>query len=558
MEVNSTTIAYFSAEIGISASLPTYSGGLGVLAGDHIKAAADAGLSMVGITLLYKEGYFKQRVDEKGKQTETYPRFDPEPKLKQIPDKFILRLRERDVWIEAYEYLYEGQDGHTIPIYFLDTDLEENFYDDRNISLRLYSGNKDHRILQEAILGFGGIRLLKILDYKNIETYHMNEGHCSFLTLALLEKFNGDENKVRTMCHFTTHTPVEAGHDHFAIGRCRKLLHGLLPENLKLPSWVQNSRLHMTELGLYFSRSANGVSKLHGQVAQDQFPDFSIDYITNGVYHPYWMGKSFRELFDIKIPSWRKNPKLLLNLENISDENLEWAHWSHKDFLLGYANSQTQKALSGDVLTIGFARRAAEYKRARLIFSDPDRLIKLGHHKIQIIFAGKAHPKDQSGKDIIQEIVRNANTLIGKVKVIFLENYNMWLGRLITSGVDVWLNTPLCPNEASGTSGMKAALNGIPNLSTLDGWWVEGCDHGNNGWAIGSPDSCNDDEDAESLYQLLEDDVIPTFYNDKQKWNQMMRSSIQTAVNFTAHRMIIEYQQKFYQKHHKEVVSSIK
>ena len=558
MEVNSTTIAYFSAEIGISASLPTYSGGLGVLAGDHIKAAADAGLSMVGISLLYKEGYFKQRVDEKGFQSETYPRFDPEPKLKQLPDKFILRLRERDVWIAAYEYSYKGQDGQTISIYFLDTDLEENFHDDRIISLRLYSGDKDHRILQEAILGFGGIRLLEILGYKNIETYHMNEGHCSFLTLALLEKFNGDENKVRSMCHFTTHTPIAAGHDHFAIDRCRKLLCGLLPENLKLPSWVQNSRLHMTELGLYFSRSANGVSKLHGKVAQNQFPDFSIDYITNGVYHPYWLGKSFRELFDIKKPGWRTNPDLLLDLDNISDDELSWAHWSHKHFLLGYANSQTQKALSEDVLTIGFARRAAEYKRARLILSDPDRLIKLGHHKIQIIFAGKAHPKDHTGKNIIREVVENANQLMGEVKIIFLENYNMWLGRLITSGVDVWLNTPLRPNEASGTSGMKAALNGIPNLSILDGWWAEGCEHGVNGWAIGEPDFCDDKADADSLYQILEQEVIPTYYNDKQKWNQMMRSSIQTAVDFTAHRMIIEYQQKFYQKHHKEVVSSVK
>ena len=556
MEVKETTIAYFSAEIGISASLPTYSGGLGVLAGDHIKAAADAGLPMVGITLLYKEGYFEQRVNETGEQTETYPRFDPESKLKQLPDKFILRLRERDVWIEAYEYSYKGEGGQTISIYFLDTDIKENFHDDRTISLRLYSGNKDHRILQEAILGFGGIQLLKILGYENIQTYHINEGHCSFLTLALLEKFSGDEEKVRSMCHFTTHTPVEAGHDHFAIERCRKLLYGLLPEKLKLPSWVQNSRLHMTELGLYFSRSANGVSKLHGQVAQDQFPDFPIDYITNGVYHPHWVGKSFGELFDNKISCWRTDPDLLLDLNNISDDELKWAHWFQKHILLKYASSQAQKAFSEDILTIGFARRAAEYKRARLIFSDPDRLVKLGKNKIQLVFAGKAHPKDQTGKDIIRQVIENANELRGKVKVIFLENYNMWLGRLITSGVDVWLNTPLRPNEASGTSGMKASLNGIPNLSILDGWWAEGCRHGENGWAIGSPDSCDDKSDAESLYQLLEDEVIPTFYNDSRKWTQIMRSCIQTSVQFTAHRMIGEYKQKFYQNHHQKVLNS--
>ena len=548
MEIKDTTIAYFSAEIGISANLPTYSGGLGVLAGDHIKAATDTGLPMVAITLMYKEGYFKQRVDEKGIQTETYPRFDPKSKLKQIPDKFILRLRGRDVWVVAYEYLYKGENGQTISIYFLDTDLDKNSHDNRSISLRLYSGNKNHRILQEAILGFGGIRLLEILGYENIQTYHMNEGHCSFLTLALLQKFKGDEDKVRSKCHFTTHTPVEAGHDHFSVDRCRKLLDNLLPKDLNLPSWVQNSRLHMTELGLYFSRSANGVSELHGQVAQDQFPDFPIGYITNGVQHSYWMGKSFQELFDIKIPGWRTQPDFLLDLNNITDDELNWAHSSQKDFLLDYANSQTQKALSEDVLTLGFARRAAEYKRARLIFSDLERLKKLGHNKIQIIFAGKAHPKDFTGKEIIQSVVKNANSLMGEVKVIFLENYNMWLGKLITSGVDIWLNTPLRPNEASGTSGMKAALNGVPNLSILDGWWAEGCEHGVNGWAIGEPDFCDDKADADSLYQILEQEVIPIYYNDKQKWTNLMRVSIEKSVQFTAHRMIAEYEHKFYTK----------
>ncbi len=548
MENNNLSIAYFSAEIGISASLPTYSGGLGVLAGDHIKAAANAEIPMVGITLLYKEGYFKQRVDEEGNQTEVYPKFDPEPMLEKLPKLFSLRLRERDVWIQAYRLLYKGETGHVIPIYFLDTDIEKNFNDDRKITLRLYSGDKDHRILQEAILGFGGIRLLDMLGIREIQTYHMNEGHCSFLTLALLEKYDEDEEKVRSLCHFTTHTPVPAGHDHFAVERCRKLLHGLLPENLHLPSWVQNSRLHMTELGLYFSRSANGVSELHGRVAREQFPDFHIDHITNGVYHPYWLGKSFRELFDIKLPGWRVNPELLTDLGNISDEELQWAHWSHKDFLLGYANSQTQKALSRDVLTIGFARRAAEYKRARLIFSDPERLTKLGRNKIQIVFAGKAHPKDSTGKEIIKSVVNNANAFRGEVKVIFLENYNMWLGRLITSGVDVWLNTPLRPNEASGTSGMKAALNGVPNCSILDGWWAEGCMHGENGWAIGNAKSCDDKKDAESLYSILENQIIPTYYENSDKWVKIMRHSIESSVRYSAYRMINDYQNKFYSR----------
>ena len=558
MKQQNTRIAYFSSEIGISSSLPTYSGGLGVLAGDHIKASTDADLSMVGISLLYKEGYFKQKVDKEGKQIESYPRFDLNLKLKQLPNKFKLRLRERDVWIGVYEYLYKGEGDQITPIYFLDTDLEENTSDDRVLSLRLYSGDKDHRILQEALLGFGGVHLLEILGYKNIETYHMNEGHCSFLTLALLKKFNGDEDKVRSLCHFTTHTPVEAGHDHFSIGRCRKILHNLLPDNLKLPTLIQNNRLHMTELGLYFSRSANGVSELHGEVARNQFPNFSIDHITNGIYHPYWLGKSFQELFDSKVPGWKTNPSLLLSLNNMTDKELDIAHSSQKNILLEYANKQSGILLSNDILTIGFARRAAEYKRARLIFSNPDRLAELGKNKIQIIFAGKAHPKDERGKNIIQGIFEDARRLAESIKIIFLENYNIQLGHIITSGVDVWLNTPLRPNEASGTSGMKAALNGVPNLSVLDGWWAEGCIHDKNGWAIGTIDSCDDKSDAESLYQLLESKVIPTFYNDRKKWIDMMRSSMETSVDFTAHRMIKQYWKYFYQIKEKEAYNSIK
>jgi starch phosphorylase len=262
---------------------------LGVLPGDHIKAAGDLGLDMCAITLLYREGYFKQRIDEKGVQTETYPRFDPHPLLKKLDVNLTLRLRERNVWVQVYQFDYVGQTGKIIPIYFLDTDFDDNFADDRNISLRLYSGEKDHRILQAAILGFGGIKLLEELGYDQIQTYHMNEGHCAFLVLSLLEKYKGNVDEVKKRCHFTTHTPVPAGHDHFAESRVKKLLHGLIPEDLQLPSLVQNGRFHMTELGLYFSRSANGVSKLHGQVAREQFPWSHIGHITNGVHHSYWM-----------------------------------------------------------------------------------------------------------------------------------------------------------------------------------------------------------------------------------------------------------------------------
>ena len=541
-------IAYFSAEIGISSSLPTYSGGLGVLAGDHIKAAGDIGLNMCAITLLYREGYFKQRIDEEGIQTETYPRFDPYPLLKKLDVKFTLRLRARDVWIQVYRFDYVGHGGHAVPIYFLDTDVEENINDDRIISQRLYSGNKDHRILQEAILGFGGARLLDELGQNDIKKYHMNEGHCSFLVLNLLEKFNGDMEKVKSLCHFTTHTPVPAGHDHFSEKRVKKLLRGLLPEDLKLPSLVQNGRLHMTELGLYFSRTANGVSALHGDVAQDQFPWSNIDFITNGVHHSYWMGSPFKRVYDQYVPEWRANPECLLMIDDIADDVIWNAHQERKQYLLGYANSQVSKALDKDTLTIGFARRAATYKRAQLLFHDMDRLESLGAKKIQVIFSGKAHPKDHEGKEIIRQIVSKSKAMFGKVKIIYLENYNMWLGRMITSGVDVWLNTPLRPNEASGTSGMKATLNGVPNLSVLDGWWAEGCKNGVNGWAVGDPKHPDDASDADHLYSVLENSVIPTFYNDRNKWISMMKEAIKTSVDFTAHRMIMEYNQKFYQE----------
>jgi len=540
-------IAYFSAEIGVSSSLPTYSGGLGVLAGDHIKAAGDIGLNMCAITLLYREGYYKQRIDEDGIQSETYPRFDPHPLLEKLNVKFTLRLRSRDVWVQAYKFNYEGQNGQIIPIYFLDTDVEENYDDDRILSLRLYSGDKDHRILQEAILGFGGTKLLDELGYTDIKTYHMNEGHCSFLVLNLLEKFNGDVEKVKNRCHFTTHTPVPAGHDHFAESRVKKLLRGLLPETLKLPSLVQNGRLHMTELGLYYSRSANGVSQLHGDVAQEQFPWAKIGYITNGVHHSYWMGSPFKRMFDSYLPDWRSNPEVLLDVDKIPNNVLLEAHQDRKNYLLGYANSQVTKALDGQTLTIGFARRAATYKRAQLLFHDMERLESIGSGKIQVVFSGKAHPNDEEGKELIRQIVKKSKSMFGKVKIIFLENYNMWLGRMITSGVDIWLNTPLRPNEASGTSGMKATLNGVPNLSVLDGWWAEGCRDNINGWAIGDPNNPDDDSDANHLYSILEKKIIPIFYEDKNKWALLMKEAIKTGVDFTAHRMIHDYNNSYYQ-----------
>ena len=538
-------IAYFSAEIGISSNLPTYSGGLGVLAGDHIKSAADLGINMVAISLLYKEGYFKQIIDQEGKQKEVYPKFIPEPLLTKLDHIFSITLNGKEVFIKACVYKHKSISGNIIPIYFLDTDIPENDSETREITLRLYSGDKKHRILQEAVLGYGGMKLLDILGEDKIAKYHMNEGHCSFLVLDLFKKFNGDVEKVRSKCHFTTHTPVPAGHDQFEFKLVKELLADLVPSELSLPSLKQN-KFHMTELGLYFSNTANGVSKLHGDVAQKQFPWKQIGHVTNGVHHYTWVSNSYATLYDKFFPGWQTKPELLLKIDKVKSDELWEAHFNAKADLLHFANSQLSKALDPNILTIGFARRAATYKRAQLIFKDPKRLIELGAGKIQLIFSGKAHPNDKEGKELIYGIIKNAKEFEDKIKIIYLENYNMWLGKLITTGVDVWLNTPLRPNEASGTSGMKSALNGIPNLSILDGWWEEGCNDKINGWSIGTSENADDESDADSLYDVLENEVIPAFYEDKKRWISIMRNSIATGVDFTSQRMVRDYQKLYY------------
>ncbi|GIR93763.1 hypothetical protein CM15mP94_1780 [bacterium] len=363
-------IAYFSAEIGISSNLPTYSGGLGVLAGDHIKSAADLGINMVAISLLYKEGYFKQIIDQEGKQKEVYPKFIPEPLLTKLDHIFSIKLNGKEVFIKACVYKHKSISGNSIPIYFLDTDIPENDSETREITLRLYSGDKKHRILQEAVLGYGGMKLLDILGEDKIAKYHMNEGHCSFLVLDLFKKFNGDVDKVRSKCHFTTHTPVPAGHDQFEFKLVKELLADLVPSELPLPSLKQN-KFHMTELGLYFSDSANGVSKLHGDVARKQFPWKQIGHVTNGVHHYTWVSNSYATLYDKLFPGWQTKPELLLKIDKVKSDKLWEAHFNAKADLLHFANSQLSKALDPNILTIGFARRAATYKRAQFNFQRP-------------------------------------------------------------------------------------------------------------------------------------------------------------------------------------------
>lgn len=536
------SIAYFSAEIGFSPNVPTYSGGLGVLAGDYLKASADLGLPIMGITLLYREGYVKQKLDNEGKQTEFYPIFYPQNLLKKLPIELSIKLRGNDVKIAVWKYKLRGVGFKTVPIYFLDTDVEGNNKKDRKITHRLYSGGPTMRCLQEAVLGIGGVKLIEQLGHK-IETYHLNEGHSAFLTLALKEKFGSDE-EVKKHCVFTTHTPVPAGHDIFKT----KLVKNILGDYFKkrVHKSFPKSKLNMTHLALYFCRYANGVSELHGEVSRKMFPKNEIDSITNGIHHLTWLGDETERLFDKYLRGWKKNPEKLLEVDAIPDKELWKAHQKNKADLLTYANSATQRGFSPDILTIGFGRRATGYKRAQLLFSDPKRLAKISGGKLQIIFSGKAHPKDSSGKEIIQGIFKTSEKLFESITIAYLENYNMHIGRLITSGVDVWLNTPQRPNEASGTSGMKAVLNGIPNLSILDGWWSEGCRDKENGWAIGDHKDSTDKADANFLYELLENEVIPTYYNDRAKWISLMKEAIKTAVDFTAQRMVQDYANKSY------------
>ncbi|MCK4578643.1 MAG: alpha-glucan family phosphorylase, partial [Candidatus Marinimicrobia bacterium] len=530
--------AYFSAEIGLSDDIPTFSGGLGVLAGDHVKAAADQELPFCAVTLLYKQGYFVQNLLADGTQVENYPVFEYEQELTQLPVRVKLPLEEEVVHVAAWLVIVEGVSGGKVPVIYLDTDLPENSPTARKITRRLYAGGKPCRIMQEAVLGFGGMRMLEKLGAAGIKTYHMNEGHTAFLTLELLRKYH-DLDEVKKRCIFTTHTPIAAGHDVFEEQEVQRILGSLLSNG----SAFEDGRLNMTRLALKSSRAANGVSRLHSQVSSAMFPEHKIGYITNGVHHLTWTSEATQALFDEFLSGWRTDPDQLLEADAIPIADLMAAHNHNKSQMLATINAKYGEEFEVDKLTICFARRAASYKRAGLLLSDLDRLSSICAGRVQVLFAGKAHPLDDAGKAIIKSIVSAADKLRGKVAVAYLEGYNMRLGNLLTSGADIWLNNPERPKEASGTSGMKAALNGALNLSVSDGWWAEGGQHGTNGWTIDSLEG-HYEQDADNLYTLLENDVIPTYCNNSSKWGQMMKASIRTAAGFTSHRMVKEYSDK--------------
>ncbi|MDR2780615.1 MAG: alpha-glucan family phosphorylase [Synergistaceae bacterium] len=546
------SVGYFSMEIGISPHLPTYSGGLGILAGDILKSAADLGVPMVGVTLMYRKGYFRQELNEDGIQIEKPVEWEPEKLLTRLDNRVSIMLEGRKVMVRAWGYIYVGHSGYPLPIYFLDTDIDENSPADKGLTWELYGGDNRYRLCQEMILGVAGLRLLRDLGYNNIKTFHLNEGHAGFISLELTRELGYEDfDKVRDDVIFTTHTPVAAGHDYFPYD----LILGVVEENnaAQLRRMLGGSGVSMTDLGLKFSRYVNAVSKKHAEVSRKMFGTDKVDFVTNGVHSSTWTCPGFARLYDKYIPAWRNDPGRLIQALQLPEEEVWKAHQAAKMRLFAKVLEETGVEFDPDVLTIGFARRAATYKRADLLFSDVKKLLDVGSGQVQLIFAGKAHPHDEPAKEIIKRIISISKEIGSAMPTVFLENYNMDLAQVLTAGVDVWLNTPIRPREASGTSGMKCVHNGVMNFSVLDGWWIEGWIEDVTGWSIGpvpkEVDLIEYDEtqDAMDLYNKLQDKIIPMYYNERHKWITMMKYTIAlNASYFNTHRVVKEYCEKAY------------
>lgn len=547
-----TPVAYLSMEIAVTPDMPTYSGGLGVLAGDTLRAAADMGFPMVAVTLADRCGYFRQHLDASGAQTEEAQPWNPESILALEQPVVRLTIEGRTVAIRAWRYDLTGVNGHIVPVYFLDTDLEENDANDRRLTDRLYGGDGDHRLRQETVLGMGGARILDALGYQPV-VYHMNEGHAALLTIALLEQerhganvdhaSDEDIESVRQRCVFTTHTPVPAGHDRFSSEQAYRILGQDRATLLERVGAFHDGLLNMTYVALRFARFVNAVAMQHGKVSREMFPEYQIGAITNGVHAGTWTAPSFQATYDRHLPRWRQDNLALRYAIDIPEGEIAAAHAESKRALIAAVKERTGVDLHPEIFTIGFARRAATYKRSDLLFQDPERLVRMANDfgGLQILYAGKAHPADEPGKAMIRRVIELGKRLTSDaLKVVYLENYEWTLGALLTGGADLWLNTPKRPYEASGTSGMKAALNGVPSLSILDGWWIEGWIEGVTGWAIAD----RDDEagEAASLYEHLEQAILPVFTRQPDQWQRIMRSTI--ALNgsyFNTQRMLEQY-----------------
>ncbi|HXJ17658.1 MAG TPA: alpha-glucan family phosphorylase [Candidatus Polarisedimenticolia bacterium] len=556
-------VAYFSMEIALDPSMHTYSGGLGILAGDTLRSAADLGVPMVGVTLAYRKGYFLQRLDEMGNQTEAEDPWRPEDAL--APEKAIATvvIEGRTVHVRAWRFAVQGISGHVVPVYLLDTDLPENHAWDRTLTDHLYGGDEHYRVCQEAILGIGGVRILGELGYTQLQGFHMNEGHSSFLALALLEsRLDGrdlgtatesDIEAVRARCIFTTHTPVPAGHDQFSRSLVTQVLGSHWVSALDATHCCPEGVLNMTFVALRFSRYINGVAMRHGEISHGMYPNYPVHAITNGVNAVTWTSSPLCELYDRHIPEWRYDNQYFRYLLHVPVEEIQQAHNRAKAILFEELKKSTGVQFDQATMTLGFARRAATYKRADFLFSHPDRLISIAKSigPLQIVYGGKAHPRDEGGKALIRKVFEAVRALKdAPIRFVYVPNYDWRWAQLITSGVDLWLNTPQRPHEASGTSGMKAALNGVPSLSVPDGWWLEGHMEGVTGWDIGRSEGISEDTESEqtSLNDKLQSVIVPMFYRQPEAYGQVMRSTI--ALNgsfFNTQRMLSQYLRNAYE-----------
>jgi starch phosphorylase len=552
-------IAYFSMEMALRDEIPTYAGGLGILAGDTLRSCAELSLPVVGVSLASRRGYFRQRLSVDGRQSEEPVPWNPAQWAQRLDARVAVRIEGRPVWVGAWLYVLECMTGGSTPVILLDTDLDDNAPVDRAITDQLYGGDDAYRFKQEIVLGIGGARLLTALGFE-IKAFHMNEGHSALLGLELLRRhsYRPDEvqpgelpynlPKVRELCRFTTHTPVDAGHDRFAYDLVERLLsnggsnHSVFADLPFLRRLGGVDKFNMTRLALNLSEVVNGVAKKHAEVSAAMFPGHAVRAITNGVHPLSWTSPAFRELYDQHVPGWCHEPELLTRVERIPDSAILAAHTQAKQTLIDTVGELTGVVMHAKVPILGFARRMTAYKRPDLLFTDIERLKAIARERsLQIVLAGKAHPHDEPGKKLISLLHEQARALAGSIPVAYLPDYGMALARVMVAGSDIWVNTPLPPLEASGTSGMKAAFNGVPSLSVLDGWWIEGCLEGITGWAI---------DDANSLYDKLENVILPLYYGYSANpggWTAVMRGAIsKNASYFNSHRMMRRYATESY------------
>jgi starch phosphorylase len=550
-------IAYLTMEIALDTQIHTYAGGLGVLAGDTARSCADLRLPIVFVTLASRQGYLRQELSADGVQTDHADPWDLEKRTTPLDAAVAVQIEGRSVWIRPWLYVHTSSLGGAVPTIFLDTNLAFNAPEDRVITDRLYGGDSTMRLKQEAILGIGGERMLRALGFE-IETFHLNEGHAALLPLALLRRhlrdtvrpsegpLSYDLDPVRECCVFTTHTPVEAGHDRFPYDLVKQVL-GDFFELDQLRHLAGKDELNMTRLALNLSDWVNGVAVRHAETTRKMFPGYRIHAITNGVHAATWVHPVFRELFQQVAPEWAHDPDMLIRADRLPDDKVWLAHERAKAMLVEETKRRCGVTLRTDRPIIAFARRMTGYKRPDLLFSDLERLRAIaGRYPFQIVLAGKAHPMDRDGKAAIKQIHHHARQLADALPIAFLPAYDMDLAKLLVAGADVWLNTPIPPMEASGTSGMKAALNGLPNLSVLDGWWSEAHEEGVTGWSIGD-DGSPFAQHARNLYDKLETAVLPMWFNDRLRWVWMMKQCIaRIGSRFHSQRMMRRYAAEAY------------